>query len=144
MSGAACEMQTRSIYWMIASVTANTMTQYRACVALAFVDGAARTADWLPRFGKKTSSLFVGRIAAKQMVHMLGRHGQIFPRVPQLAALRTAQVLVVRTLARDAKLNAVTAGRYLDLLEAYVPDAKLAFWHEQGRREVDFVLETGR
>ena len=27
-------------------------------------------------------------------------------------------MLVISTLARDAKLNAVTAGRYLDLLEA--------------------------
>ena len=32
--------------------------------------------------------------------------------------MRTGQVLVISTLARDAKLNAVTAGRYLDLLEA--------------------------
>jgi hypothetical protein len=40
-----------------------------------------------------------------------------FRTLAQLAALRTGQVLVVSTLARDAKLNAVTAGRYLDLLE---------------------------
>jgi predicted AAA+ superfamily ATPase len=32
--------------------------------------------------------------------------------------LRTAQVLVISTLARDAKLNAATAGRCLDLREA--------------------------
>ena len=130
----------------------------------------------------------------------------------QLAALRTAQVLVISTLARDAKLNAVTAGRYLDLLEtsflihrlppflknrssrlvkspklfftdsglaahmagvtsiepgrddlhrgalfetyvaqnlaalleAHVPDAQLSYWQEQGRHEVDFVIEAGR
>ena len=135
-----------------------------------------------------------------------------FRTLAQLAALRTAQVLVISTLGRDAKLNAVTAGRYLDLLEAsflirrlppflknrssrlvkspklyftdsglaahmagiatldpgrdsllrgalfetYVaqnlaalleshwPDAQLAFWHEQGRHEVDFVIEVGR
>jgi hypothetical protein len=135
-----------------------------------------------------------------------------FRTLAQLAALRTGQVLVVSTLARDAKLNAVTAGRYLDLLEAsflirrlppflknrssrlvkspklyftdsglaahlagittlepgrddllrgalfetyaaqnltalleaHRPDAQLAFWHEQGRHEVDFVIETGR
>ncbi len=134
-----------------------------------------------------------------------------FRTLAQLAALRTAQVLVISTLARDAKLNAVTAGRYLDLLEtsflirrlppflknrssrlvkspklhftdsglaahlagitslesgrddllrgalfetyvaqnlaalleAHSPDAQLAFWHEQGRHEVDFVIETG-
>ena len=41
-----------------------------------------------------------------------------FRTLAQLAALRTGQMLVTSTLARDAKLNAVTAGRYLDLLEA--------------------------
>jgi predicted AAA+ superfamily ATPase len=135
-----------------------------------------------------------------------------FRTLAQLAALRTGQVLVGSTLARDAKLNAVTAGRYLDLLEAsflirrlppflknrssrlvkspklhftdsglaahlagltslepgrddllrgalfetymaqnlaglleaYLPDAQLGYWHEQGRHEVDFVIEAGR
>jgi hypothetical protein len=135
-----------------------------------------------------------------------------FRTLAQLAALRTAQVLVISTLARDAKLNAVTAGRYLDLLEtsflirrlppflknrssrlvkspklhftdsglaahlagitslepglddllrgalfetyvvqnltalleAHVPEAQAGFWHEQGRHEVDFVVERGR
>lgn len=135
-----------------------------------------------------------------------------FRTLTQLAALRTGQVLVVSTLARDAKLNAVTAGRYLDLLEtsflirrlppfmknrstrlikspklyftdsglaaflagittlepgrhdqlrgalfethvaqnltalleAHLPDAQLTFWNEQGRHEVDFVIESDR
>jgi predicted AAA+ superfamily ATPase len=135
-----------------------------------------------------------------------------FRTLAQLAALRTGQVHVVSTLARDAKLNAATAGRYLGLLEAsflvrrvppflknrstrpvkspklyftdsglaahlagvvalqrghddllrgalyetyfeqnlaalleaHLPDAQLTYWHEQGRHEVDFVIETGR
>jgi uncharacterized protein len=135
-----------------------------------------------------------------------------FRTLTQLAALRTGQVLVISTLARDAKLNAVTAGRYLDLLEAsflihrlppffknrssrlvkspklyftdsglaahmagittlepgrddllrgalfetyvaqnlaglleaHLPDAWMGYWHEQGRHEVDFVIEAGR
>ena len=135
-----------------------------------------------------------------------------FRTLAQLAALRTGQVLVISTLARDAKLNAVTAGRYLDLLEAsflihrlppflknrssrlvkspklyftdsglaahlagirtlepgrddllrgalfetYVaqnlaalleahrPEAQISYWHEQGRHEVDFVIEVDR
>jgi predicted AAA+ superfamily ATPase len=135
-----------------------------------------------------------------------------FRTLAQLAALRTGQVLVTSTLARDAKLNAVTAARYLALLEAsflirrlppflrnrssrlvkspklhftdsglaahmagittiepghddllrgalfeayfgqnlaalleaHLPDAQLAYWHEQGRYEVDFVIEAGR
>lgn len=135
-----------------------------------------------------------------------------FRTLAQLAALRTGQVLVISTLGRDAKLNAVTAGRYLDLLEAsflirrlppflknrssrlvkspklhftdsglaahlagistlepgrddllrgslfetyvaqnlasllesHAPDAQMSFWHEQGRHEVDFVIEAGR
>lgn len=135
-----------------------------------------------------------------------------FRTLAQLAALRTGQVLVVSSLARDAKLNAVTAGRYLDLLEAsflirklppflknrssrlikspklyftdsglaawmsgvtafergrddllrgalfetyvaqnvfalldaHLPDAQISYWHEQGRHEVDFVIESNR
>lgn len=135
-----------------------------------------------------------------------------FRTLAQLAALRTGQVLVVSSLARDAKLNAATAGRYLDLLEtsfvirrlppflknrstrlvkspklyftdsglaahlagvgdlepgadhplrgplfetyvaqnlaalleAHLPAAQLSYWHEQGRHEVDFVIEQGR
>ena len=135
-----------------------------------------------------------------------------FRTLAQLAALRTGQVLVISTLARDAKLNGATAGRHLDLLEAsflirrlppflknrssrlikspklyvtdsglaahlagvheidaagdavmrgalfetyaaqnfaalleaHLPDAHLAYWHEQGRHEVDFVIESGR
>lgn len=135
-----------------------------------------------------------------------------FRTLAQLAALRTGQVLVISTLARDGKLSAATAGRYLNLLEAsflirrlppflknrslrlikspklyitdsglaaylagvdhlqpgrddllrgalyetyvaqnlaalleaHLPDAQLAYWHEQGRHEVDFVIETGR
>jgi predicted AAA+ superfamily ATPase len=135
-----------------------------------------------------------------------------FRTLAQLAALRTGQVLVISNLARDAKLTAATAGRYLDLLEAsflvhrlppflknrssrlikspklhltdsglaaflagvenldsghddllrgalyetyaaqnlaalleaHLPGAQLSFWHEQGRHEVDFIIETGR
>ena len=135
-----------------------------------------------------------------------------FRTLAQLAALRTGQVLVISTLARDAKLNAVTAGRYLDLLEAsflirrlppflknrssrlvkspklhftdsgraahlagiatlepgrddllrsalfetyvaqnlaalleaHLPEAQMGYWHEQGRHEVDFVIEIDR
>ena len=135
-----------------------------------------------------------------------------FQTLAQLAALRTAQVLATSDLARDARLNAATAGRYLNLLEAsflvhrlppflknrsarlvkspklyvsdsglaahlagaatiepgrddrlrgalfetwvcqnlvalldaHLPDAHLSYWHEQGRHEVDFVIESGR
>lgn len=135
-----------------------------------------------------------------------------FRTLAQLVALRTGQVLVISTLGRDAKLNSVTAGRYLDLLEtsfllrrlppflknrssrlvkspklhftdsglaahmagiatlapgrddllrgalletyvgqnftalleAHLPQAQLTYWHEQGRHEVDFVIEMER
>jgi predicted AAA+ superfamily ATPase len=135
-----------------------------------------------------------------------------FRTLAQLVALRTAQILVVSSLARDARLNAASAARHLNLLEAsflirrlppfvknrstrlvkspkvyftdsglaahlagldelhsardallrgalyetYVaqnlaalleahrPDAQLAYWREQGRHEVDFVIEHGR
>jgi predicted AAA+ superfamily ATPase len=135
-----------------------------------------------------------------------------FQSLLRLAAQRTAQVLAVSSLARDARLNAVTAGRWLNLmetsfllwrlppflnnrtarlvkspkiyiedsglaawlcdirsfagahdtllkgalyetclaqnlralLEAAAPDARLCFWNDQGRHEVDFVIEAGR
>ena len=135
-----------------------------------------------------------------------------FRNLMRLAALRTAKVLTISELARDAKLNAATTSRYLSLLEAsfvvnrlapylanrasrlikspklylsdsglaahlagitradlpgddplwgalletYVaqnlaailesawPEAHLAYWHVQGRHEVDFVIEAGR
>jgi predicted AAA+ superfamily ATPase len=40
-----------------------------------------------------------------------------FRNLFRLAALRTGQVLKVSELARDARLNAATAGRYLNLME---------------------------
>jgi predicted AAA+ superfamily ATPase len=119
-----------------------------------------------------------------------------------LAALRTAQVLNISSIARDARLSAATATRYLNLLEtsflirrlpaflnnrssrlikspklyftdsglaayvagnananpgalletytvqnvvaileAHLPEASLTYWHEQGRHEVDLVIE---
>ena len=135
-----------------------------------------------------------------------------FRTLAQLTAMRTGQILSISKLARDAKLTAATAGRYLNLLEAsflitrlppflknrssrlikspkvhftdsglaayltgikefipgqddrlkgalyetyflqniaallevHLPDAHLAYWHEQGRHEVDFVIEAGR
>ncbi len=135
-----------------------------------------------------------------------------FRNLAQMAALRTGQVLVISSLAKDAKLNTVTAGRYLNLLEtsylirrlppflknrssrlvkspklyftdsglaahlaginsldpgrddllrgalfetyivqnltaileANMPEAQMSFWHEQGRHEVDFVIEYDR
>jgi len=42
---------------------------------------------------------------------------EAFRTLAQLAALRTGQVLTIGELAGDAKLNAVTAGRYLNRLE---------------------------
>jgi len=135
-----------------------------------------------------------------------------FRTLAQLAALRTGQVLVISALARDAKLSAATAGRYLGLLEAsflvhrlppftknrsvrlvkspklyytdsglaahmagvtvlgprederlrgalfetyfvqnalsilesHKPKARVSYWHEQGRHEVDLVIEAGK
>lgn len=135
-----------------------------------------------------------------------------FQMFVRLAALRTAGVLSISDLARDARLSAPTAARYLHLLEAsflvrrvppflgnrsarlikspklyvsdtglaahladvlsleaghgalmrgslletyvaqnlaaileaHLPEARLCFWHEQGRYEVDFVVELGQ
>jgi predicted AAA+ superfamily ATPase len=53
-------------------------------------------------------------------VRELARIGDLMPfrNLLQLAALRTAQVLSVSELGRDAKLNASTTSRYLSLLDA--------------------------
>ncbi len=53
-------------------------------------------------------------------VRDLGRIADLptFRNLLRLTALRTAQVLKVSELARDAKLSAATAGRYLGVLEA--------------------------
>jgi predicted AAA+ superfamily ATPase len=132
-----------------------------------------------------------------------------FRTLLRLAALRTAQVLKVSELARDAKINAKTASRHLSVMEAsfvltrlepyvanrasrlikspklhvadsglagylwgvseltdeadagalietYVahniraiidarwPEARLYYWHVQGRHEVDLVIEAGK
>jgi predicted AAA+ superfamily ATPase len=147
-------------------------------------------------------------------VRQLSQIGDLvaFRTLAQLAALRTAQVLVISTLARDAKLKSATTGRYLNLmeasflirrlppflknrssrlikspklhftdsglaahlagisqlepgrddvlrgalyetyvvqnlsaiLEAHVPHVEMSYWHEQGRQEVDIVIEAGR
>ena len=147
-------------------------------------------------------------------VRELARIGDLVPfrTLLLLAACRTAQVLSVSEVGRDAKLNAATTTRYLSLLEAsfvmrrlspflanrasrlikspklyiadsglachltgidesrlmagdplsgalletYVAqnlaaildadwlDARLGYWHVQGRHEVDFVIESGR
>ena len=134
-----------------------------------------------------------------------------FRTLVNLAALRTAQVLNISMLARDAKLTSATATRYLQLLEtsflvrrvppflnnrsarlikspklyftdsgiaaylaqvtsthpasaepmrgalletwvvenisaildAHLPEATISYWHEQGRHEVDLVIEAG-
>ena len=134
-----------------------------------------------------------------------------FRTLANLASLRTAQILNISLLARDAKLTSATAARYLHLLEtsfllrrvppflnnrssrlikapklyftdsgvaaylsqvssleppaaepmrgalletwvvqnlsaileAYLPDATISYWHEQGRHEVDLVIEAG-
>lgn len=147
-------------------------------------------------------------------VRELARIGDLVPfrTLLLLAACRTAQVLGVSEIGRDAKLNSATTTRYLSLLEAsfvmrrlspflanratrlikspklyiadsglachltgidesrltagdplsgalletYVaqnlvanldadwPEARLSYWHVQGRHEVDFVIEAGR
>lgn len=71
-----------------------------------------------------------------------------FRRLMKLAALRTAQVLNRSGLARDARLNAVTASRYLDLLETSYVIAQLpAFLSNRGSRLVKspklFVSDSG-
>lgn len=171
-----------------------------ACLA-----ATEESADWFRGYTQTYVERDVRQLA--QITDLVG-----FRTLTQLAALRTSQVLVISSLARDAKLNAATTGRYLDLLEAsfvirrlppflknrssrlvkspkllivdsglaahlagvtaldpgdddllrgalfetyvsqnlialleaHLPDAQLSYWHEQGRHEVDFVIEQGR
>lgn len=46
-------------------------------------------------------------------------------------------------LLRGALYETYMAQNLAALLEAHLPDAQLAYWHEQGRHEVDFVIESG-
>gem|GEM_PF-2651092 len=45
---------------------------------------------------------------------------------------------------RGALFESYAAQNLGALLEAHRPDAQLAYWHEQGRYEVDFVIAMGR
>jgi predicted AAA+ superfamily ATPase len=47
-------------------------------------------------------------------------------------------------LLRGALFETYVGQNLAGLLEAHLPDARLAYWHEQGRHEVDFVIESGR
>ncbi|MBN1671986.1 MAG: DUF4143 domain-containing protein [Kiritimatiellae bacterium] len=47
-------------------------------------------------------------------------------------------------LLRASLFETYVAQNLSALLEAHVPGAQLAYWHEQGRHEVDFVIEAGR
>jgi uncharacterized protein len=45
---------------------------------------------------------------------------------------------------RGALFETYVAQNLAALCEAHLPDAQLSYWHEQGRHEVDFVIEAGR
>ncbi len=47
-------------------------------------------------------------------------------------------------LCRGALFETYVAQNLTALLEAHLPDTQMTFWQEQGRREVDFVIEEGR
>jgi predicted AAA+ superfamily ATPase len=47
-------------------------------------------------------------------------------------------------LLRGALFETYITQNLSALLEAHVPDAQLSYWHEQGRHEVDLVIESGR
>jgi hypothetical protein len=47
-------------------------------------------------------------------------------------------------LLRGALFETYVAQNLAALLEAHLPDAHLSYWHEQGRQEVDFVIEADR
>ena len=45
---------------------------------------------------------------------------------------------------RGALFETYAAQNLSGLLDAHLPDAQLSYWHEQGRHEVDLVIESGR
>ena len=47
-------------------------------------------------------------------------------------------------MVRGALFETYVAQNLAGLLEAHLPDAWMGYWHEQGRHEADFVIETGR
>lgn len=46
-------------------------------------------------------------------------------------------------MLRGALFETYVAQNLTALLEAHMPDASMSYWHEQGRHEVDFVVEDG-
>ena len=47
-------------------------------------------------------------------------------------------------LLRGALFETYMVQNFVALLEAHLPEAQVAYWHEQGRHEVDFVIEADR
>ncbi|HET6382859.1 MAG TPA: ATP-binding protein [Armatimonadota bacterium] len=47
-------------------------------------------------------------------------------------------------LLRGSLFETYLAQNLAAILEAHLPDANLSYWHEQGRHEVDFVIESNR
>ena len=47
-------------------------------------------------------------------------------------------------MLRGALYETYVAQNLAALLEAHLPEAQMGYWHEQGRHEVDFVIEVGR
>ena len=47
-------------------------------------------------------------------------------------------------LLRGALYETYVTQNVAAVLEAHLPDAHLMYWHEQGRHEVDLVIEAGR
>ena len=47
-------------------------------------------------------------------------------------------------LLRGSLFETYVAQNIAALLEAHAPDASMSYWHEQGRHEVDLVIEDGR
>lgn len=60
-----------------------------------------------------------------------------------LAGVRQQGSLTMEPL-RGALLETFILQNLLATLEPHLPGLQVYYWHEQGRREVDFVLETGR
>jgi hypothetical protein len=60
-----------------------------------------------------------------------------------LAGVRTLEV-GAREVLRQPFLETYVAQNLSAILEAHCPDARLTYWHEQGRHEVDFVIEYGQ
>ena len=110
------------------------------------------------RLSSATAARYVGLLEASFLVRrlppFLGNRSSRLVKSPKLhftdsgLAAHIAGVTTIEPgrddLLRGTLFEAYFVQNVSALLEAHLPDSQLSYWHEQGRHEVDLVIEAGR